>query len=459
VEIDCNLRLGSLSAYLLRTPELLNPRRMTPLRIIPIVAALSFLTACESEVDSHFAGDFEDLGGPTYIAAADAIAAAANRGQPAPFDQMIDIRAMLANAFPDVEFTTDHIEQLSQVVPQELALGDSVCAWVRGGGNYQAIMLDVVDGRPAVLFRLIRSDGSLTYHNVIFAGTEESGPRIVDVYLFSRGEYVSATMARMLTQGGSGIADQLLERFGPTEVRVSPVRRALDSMRALAAGGDPAGALRYRAYQPPEIRNDKLLLLEQLAVAQSVGRRESQIAIRDMRRLHPDDVSLNLHLVDYYFLGKQYDSALAAIGRLDRAVDGDPYLGYMRASIYRLKKDTANMKLWANKSIQGDPSLPHAYWMLLDLSLIRRDYRTTRKLLAWLEKYARFDIDGLAIESDARYAGFVGSEHYSAWRRWREEWHGRVDAPPQLRGPSDDGLDDDLETPDLDATPGPRPGV
>jgi hypothetical protein len=351
----------------------------------------------------------------------------------------------MSSAFRGHSLSRSELRSLARVLPPGLGLGDTIYAAIKGGGSYQPIMLHVVENRPAVLFRLITADGGLNYHDVILAGTSSTGPKIVDIFLYAAGEYYTESMARMLTGRGSRFASRFVDLLqGKSSVKPSPVSAALDSMRACAERGEHERALRLYTMQPESVRHDKLVLIERAQIAIEIESPHADAAVRDMRRLFPNDNGVNLQLIDYYFIRGAYDSTISAIDRLDKAVDGDPYLAFLRANIYRVKEDTANMKLWAMRAVQGDPSLHYPYWILLDLSLLRKDYTSTAKYLRSLEKYARYNIDELMIDEDPAYAGFVASDEFAKW----SEWHRRRMSPEQ-----EEDEEEGLEQPEIDVPP------
>jgi hypothetical protein len=62
-------------------------------------------------------------------------------------------------------------------------------------------------------------------------------------------------------------------------------------------------------------------------------------------------------LIDGYYLKQRYGEAIAAIDRLDRDLNGDPYLDLLRANAYRLKGDESNAERYAQRAVEREPEL------------------------------------------------------------------------------------------------------
>ena len=54
--------------------------------------------------------------------------------------------------------------------------------------------------------------------------------------------------------------------------------------------------------------------------------------LEDFRKYYSQDPCLDLLLIDYYTLKKDYAQAIPCVDRLDKSVGGDPYLNVLRAA-------------------------------------------------------------------------------------------------------------------------------
>ena len=83
-------------------------------------------------------------------------------------------------------------------------------------------------------------------------------------------------------------------------------------------------------------------------------------AIRAYRAAFPADPGIDVNLLDYYTLRRQFDDLLSCSDRLDQAVGGDPLLDGYRMSVYLQKGDLATAKKCAQNAAAANPEWPLA---------------------------------------------------------------------------------------------------
>jgi predicted Zn-dependent protease len=115
------------------------------------------------------------------------------------------------------------------------------------------------------------------------------------------------------------------------------------------------------------------VLVAYVAASAYLGEAQYQSAIDALRRAYPNDASLDLMLLDGYFMKKRYDEALQAVDRIDRSLGGDPYLDVMRANMLLAKGDVDGAYRFATRAVEREPSLSEAQLVLDDIAKRRSE--------------------------------------------------------------------------------------
>ena len=138
--------------------------------------------------------------------------------------------------------------------------------------------------------------------------------------------------------------------------------------------------------------------------------------LEEFRQAYPNDPCLDLLLVDYYVLKKDFVRARESTDRLDKAVGGDPYLDVLRANLNMVAGDLKAARELANRAIKEEPGLTSAYASLLGVSVEEKNYAESLDLLRMLDQTHKIRIGDLAGMPE--YAGFIKSPQYQEWRKY-----------------------------------------
>ncbi len=87
-------------------------------------------------------------------------------------------------------------------------------------------------------------------------------------------------------------------------------------------GKNPEALAQLKGLLRPETKKRKSILLLRLRAAQASDEKEYAEVLEDFRKLYPNDACLDLLLIDYYTLKKDFPRALESIDRLDRGLWG-----------------------------------------------------------------------------------------------------------------------------------------
>ncbi|HLF91971.1 MAG TPA: hypothetical protein VJB14_00790, partial [Planctomycetota bacterium] len=178
------------------------------------------------------------------------------RADGAWLDKTFDLDALFARSLKDAPGDPKRKEGFARGVRKSFNLGRKT-AQAAQGGSYRLLRIRTVDGKPRPLFRMI-SEGGLNYQEFLL---EDS--RIVDVYPYIQGEWMSETLRRLCTvalasdPAGGGLKDNEYMKNLP----------AIQKMTALQNGGKSAEALAVYAALPASLRKEKSLLLARYQMA------------------------------------------------------------------------------------------------------------------------------------------------------------------------------------------------
>lgn len=355
----------------------------------------------------------------TPKAFAQRMSSAIQRGDGAALDRVIDLDALLERACGGIGASAAIRRDFDAGVKKSFSFGARIVEESQGPARYELLRVRPVQGKQRALFRLI-SPAGLNYHDMELAPARAGqGQRVVDVFVLLSGEWLSQTLRRgcltMAAHEKGGIDGMTAEQ----RAFVENVNQLL-AMTAAVRGKDHARALAIYRSLPPVLHTERNVMMAYYQAAAGVGGDEYARALDAVKKAFPNDPSLDLLLFDAYFLDKQYDGALAAIGRVRRALGGDAYLDFLEGNVFYARGDHAAAKVRLNRAIAAEPDLAEPYWTLITISLAQRTHDETARLLERVEVSARVELQD--VGHVAEYAEFAKSKAYA---RWKQRWQAR----------------------------------
>jgi tetratricopeptide (TPR) repeat protein len=349
----------------------------------------------------------------TAKAFAQRIAGAIQRGEGAMLDGAIDMDALLERSYRGLEASDTSKREFALGVKKSFGFGALISKEIEQSGSYELLRVRAVKGKQRALFRLISPSG-VNYHDMELEPTRDGkGQRVVDIFIFLSGEWLSETMRRAFLpvvahekRGAGGAQNAFMDNL-PKITELSTAVRNHDHARVLAI---------YKTL-PPEVQKDRNVMLMYYQAASKAGDAEYAKALSAIQKAFPNDPALDLLLFDDYFLKKNYDGALAAVARVRRALGGDAYLDFLEGNIHYSKGDHEGAKVRLNRAIASEPDLVDPYWTLITISLEQRQWDETARLLDLVEQNAGVELQD--VGTVAEYAEFAKSKAYQAWKqRW-----------------------------------------
>jgi hypothetical protein len=288
----------------------------------------------------------------------------------------------------------------------------------QAGGNFDYLRARQSRGRQSILFRMIQPAGSggVGYFEFIPQRSADGKIRAVDIYVFSSGEFLATTLRNALLPIVANESRSFLDKLIAGERDYVTDFPQLVTMSTLINQGKMKEALAIVKGLKPETKKQKVVLLNRLRAAQRTDENEYSAVLDDFRKFYSQDPCLELLLIDYYTLKKNYARLNQSIDRLDKSVGGDPYLNVMRVGVKTIEGDYKEARAAAYRGIKEEPTLIQAYYALLGVSIQDKNYKETLDTLEKLDQTFHVKMNDLSTVPE--YAGFVKSPQYQEWLRY-----------------------------------------
>lgn len=300
---------------------------------------------------------------------------------------------------------------------EERGLGAEMTRLANAGGKVRFLRLREREGRTRAIFRLtLPNGGGMNYCELVLAPIGQDLCKAIDMHSYLSGENMSLIIRRMFLTAVSDESQALLKSASDADPDVSNLQQVLKLTEASEVR-DADQVLAIYEQLPAAVRQERSLMLMYLRAAAGHSEDKFDEAVEQFRKIHPNDPALDMLLVDRHIVKQRYEEALACVDRLDEAVGGDPYLEIQRAGVFVAKRDLDAARTSVNNAIKTDPSMEHAYWMGVTISLQTRQFEDTANLLDEIRD--RFKTRYNDLSEITEYAEFVASPEYQVWRtRW-----------------------------------------
>jgi tetratricopeptide (TPR) repeat protein len=342
------------------------------------------------------------------------------------FNKLVDWDAFVATAtaLPSgsaqlKEFSANFArESKIAIASPKAGFGRAVMGAIEVSGEYRPLRAHREGGQERVLFRLLASSGALNYHDWVLGRSRDGEVVATDCYVFLIGEMYSQNLRQsflpMAHKKGGASVDEL---SGPEKDFVSHFDE-FAQMGRYVHDKNWRQALNIYEQLPPSVQHSKAALTTRLLATQAISNSEYLASIDEFRKQHPNDAPIDLISVDAFILRKSYDKAIEAIGRVDKAVGGDPYLKVLRGSILARENKPDAARDLLEKAVAEEPTLLRGYYALIDVSAARHDFADTLK---WLKKAESQGVRFGDLKTIPAFAEFVKSPEYKSWLKSRSQ--------------------------------------
>jgi hypothetical protein len=346
-----------------------------------------------------------------------AIATGLKAGDPTALDRVIDIDAMSNRALVGLDVNEEWKVGYRKGVRQDFTLGKPILQAVQAGGSkgsYTFLRIHTVDGKRRAMFRMI-TGGSYNYHDCLLEPASD-GFRIVDIYVFISGEWMSETFHRMAV-GALAQEPGTLGKLVGRENEYTKSLPQIQNISKLHREGKNAEALKVYEGLPASVKKEKSVLIVRLGAAADVSVPEWTKALDELKKNYPNDPCIPIHSIAPLIVAKKYDEAVKGYDDLDKAVGGDAYLQCRKADVWFAKGDLTKARESAEKAVEIDKSYSEGHWVLVTIALKEKRWADVSKFLTTIEKDLGIGIADLTKVKV--YADYVTTPEYEAWMKSR----------------------------------------
>jgi tetratricopeptide (TPR) repeat protein len=350
-----------------------------------------------------------------FAAPAQSFSANINGDAAVQADAFIDWNAVLDRAFSGLSIPADFVEGFRKGYNKTSnSLARALVDTVKKGGGFRLLRLrKSATGKPLALYRVTPDSGGVNYLELELERRANGTVRAVEVEPYLSGEPLSVTARRLAIRAAAEAKMNFIDKLAGKEGEFIKHAPKFKQMTEHLQAGRFADVLAVYDTLPQSLKEEKTALLQRLTAAQSLDDEKYQSAMADFEKWHPKDPSLDLVTIDHSFMAKKWDKVHNAIGRLDKRVEGDPYLAVISASTYMQEDRFGDAKKVLDASLAAEPTLAAAWWARVEVAMKTADHADTAKQLDGVIKALNIKLDGVA--NSPEYAAFRASKPGKAW--------------------------------------------
>ncbi|NMO14282.1 hypothetical protein HPC49_16995 [Pyxidicoccus fallax] len=390
--------------------------------LLPLIALLATAPAAPAPAADPAPQGEEARGArlePAYLDFAQAVEKGINARNGEALDAHIDREAIFKRSTAGVQVPPDFAAGFKKGLQQgaTLGFGKQLVAAFDEESTFTLLRTRSVKGVPRALFRSVSTRG-LNYLDLELARDASGQVRVVDIYPYVSGEFITETLRRAYLSAAADAKLNLVDRLMGKEQTYLKNLPRLQAMQQAFQAGKHEEVLRLHGELPAALKNEKVALLLRLqsAAAISIEGEAYAQAIADYEKALPNDPSVELVSFDGYLLRKDHAGAIRAMDKLDRRVR-DPYLSVLRGNVMLDKGDTAEARRHYVAAITAEPTLLVGHWSLAGLALQEKQYKELGERLDAIEATGLVQLNDVATVPE--YAGFVKSPEYKVWKKRR----------------------------------------
>jgi hypothetical protein len=328
------------------------------------------------------------------------------------FQSNFDDAALISKAARGLTISSAGLGGFSSTFKVGAKFSETIVAVEAKGADFHLLNVGVPDQQPRPLFRVLNGPG-VNYIEYELAKSADGQIRMVDMYYFSTGEWISQTAHRLLLSlAASENRNALQKLVGTDNDYVTHLSQILAFEQQSNSGQWQQGLATYGAL-PTSLQQEKTLMFLWVVDSRQAGDGPYAGAMEAFAKAFPHDPSLMLMQIDALTLKNQYDQAFATINQLDQRVGGDPYLDFLRGSTRIAQGQTAEGKRFITQATVREPRLTKPWFTLIGLALQDKDNAEIARLLE--ESELKGGISWTKVSTSAVYADFVKSPEYAAW--------------------------------------------
>jgi len=268
------------------------------------------------------------------------------------------------------------------------------------------------------LFRVNGQDG-INYIETLFVRVGAQKPKIVDMFIYITGEYLSDTIRVMYQSGLKQENPTVYQKLFGGAPNITDSLPKMEQMTANLNAKNYKGVLDVYNSIPKDLRTWKPLMMMRIRAAKNLSEQHWIEAIQDYERAYPTDAALNFVKIDAFLLQNKFDDALKNVEALDASVGTDPFLNIFRANIHSKAGRHEKAVEYARKTVADMPNSLDSNGCLLDCQVAAKDYPGAVKSLDGFA--GKFGWDDTGLVNNPQYQPFLTSKEYKEWKANRKQ--------------------------------------
>lgn len=346
-----------------------------------------------------------------------------NFGEPNNFVKAFDKDKFIDRVFVDIPSDTETMKEIRTEIGDGVKsnLDNVIRTIFQSFDSFDYVNYSEGEGYYTILIRGSGDEGGLNYLELELDIAKKEELRIIDIYSYFSGEYISTTMNRNVKMiiSENGMMSKILSSLSLTDREYTESLPKLVKMEKYRNMGDFNEILKVYDTLPSSIKKEKTFLIVAISAAQSVDEERYLKLIKLYESEFPEDPSLPLLSLDYYLLRGEIETANKQVDKLDEIVGGDNYLNVIRSNICIIAEDKVCAKSHLETAIQNNEFEEEAYWGLLELELRDNNYKKVSSYLSLLSDNFGYEFTEEALGQVDIYKNYLKSEDFKEWNSSR----------------------------------------
>ncbi|MBB3700702.1 hypothetical protein KMW28_18975 [Flammeovirga yaeyamensis] len=283
-------------------------------------------------------------------------------------DKYIDYDTFTQRVFQKLHKQPSEWKEYASAFKQNIRLGDLLIEQIGSEGEYSFVkVIENPDGQTNLLYRMLKGDGWLDYHEVLLVKNHSGEWNVADVYFYFSGTYFSDIIATLLAQEDQElVANQSLRKS-------LLLTRELFGYNQEGMYGNTITAYDSLSNYFKKQKNTRLALLMALAGQGDMTQLENLKAkyLSDF----PYDKSIRLMMMEVYGSLDNYEQSKVMNDELSELIGGDDYLKLRTAEIYLSWDKSSKAKKLLKKMIKAESFPTDARLLLMDVYYVEENYK------------------------------------------------------------------------------------
>lgn len=300
-------------------------------------------------------------------------------------------------------------DKFNNEVLSNLDPGSLIQAQISPSSTYTCINTYSRNNKYILVFR-VNSETGLDYHEYHLSKIENEY-RIVDIYMY----YEDILLSQKIREVYNIVAHATHPDFFSSEVLKSSMLKLKSEEKLIKSYSEGKYKKTLKQYNKldTEIQSERNIMLYALKASSYLSSDDMHSVLN---KFTPETYSngLNLIVLEGLYTQEEYHNTLEYIDKVDESVETDPYLNFLRASVYKALGETDKAEWFLNKLMQDLPNEQSIYFSLLELYLENGRYADASLVLTDLSNNFGFYKEELAPLLSI-YPKYLDSEECVTW--------------------------------------------